>query len=124
QLVRDGRVTLTVFSDPLDMNEVAVANEKAIVEFLSHANRPIHAIIDCTSVHKLPANILSQSTRMAKGLHPMSGEMIIVVRNAYITRIAQMLSKVISTHRVSVYPTMSDAWVYVDQVIAKENARP
>ena len=41
QLVKDGRVTVTTFTDPMDMREAGEANERAEREFLSTATRPV-----------------------------------------------------------------------------------
>lgn len=123
QLVKEGRVTLTVFTDPMDMREAGEANEKAERDFLSKATRPVHAIIDCTALHRLPSNILSSSLKMSRSLHPMTGEMVIVVQNSFVAAIANLMRRTISSHKISVYPTMPEAWAYIDRLLAEEKSQ-
>lgn len=121
-LLKDGRVSLTTYTDPLDMKEIADAGEKANTDFLAKASEPVHSIMDFTGVHRLPANILSRSATMARELHPMVGVMVIVTPNTFINLMAHALARALPTRKILICSTVDEAWTIINKVIADEKS--
>lgn len=119
-LLKDGRVSLTTYTDPLDMKEIAAASEKANNDYLEKATKPVHSIMDFGGVHRLPANILSRSATMARELHPMVGVMVIVTPNTFINMMAHALVRALPTRKILVCSTLDEAWAIIDKVLADE----
>jgi len=119
-LLKEGRVSLTTYTDPLDMAEIAEAGEKANSDYLEKATRPVHSIMDFSGVHRLPANILSRSATMARGLHPMVGVMVIVTSNTFINLMANALTRALPSRKILICPTLDEAWAIIEKILADE----
>src|SRR5215831_3136643 len=119
-LLKEGRVSLTTYTDPLDMAEIADAGEQANTTFLEKATKPVHSIMDFSDVHRLPANILSRSATMARELHPMVGSMVIVTPNTFINLMAHALVRALPTRKILICPTLDEAWGIINKILADE----
>jgi len=120
-LLKEGRVSLTTYTDPLDMKEITEASEKANTDFLEKATKPVHSIMDFSGVHRLPANILSRSATMARGLHPMVGVMVMVTPNTFINLMANGLVRALPYRKILICSTLDEAWTLIDKILADEN---
>src|SRR5258708_3468498 len=122
ELLRDGRVILQTYTDPLDMMELIQNVKKLQSEILDHATRRVHTLTDATGVTKLPSNLLSGGAASVKNVHPMSGEIVIVTSNNFINTMSSLFGKIVPQYKVTVWKTMEDGWAEIDRILAREDA--
>ena len=122
QLLRDGRVILQTYTDPLDMIELIKNAQTLQHDFLDHATKRVHTITDATGVTKLPTNLLSGGAASVKNVHPMSGEIVIVTSNNFINTMSSLFGKIVPQYKVTVWKTMEDGWAEIDRILAREDA--
>src|SRR5258708_4074386 len=95
QLLRDGRVILQIYTDPLDMIELIKNVQTLQRDILDHATKQVHTITDATSVTKLPSNFLSGGAASIKNVHPMGGEIVIVTGNNFINMMSNLFGRIV-----------------------------
>lgn len=119
-LERDKRVLVRVYTDPLDFTEV-VKNIYAIHrELLDHAKQKVHIISDFSAITQFPKNLLATGTSVDKLSHPMEGALVLVSGNLFIHTLAGVMNKVSVKHKLVVFKTMTEAYAYVDKLLAEE----
>lgn len=122
ELMRNDRVLLITYSDPLDMNEIWRSAEANTRDFLSKANKPIHSIADFSGVTRLPSNVLSGTLRITKmGMsHPMAGHSVVVAPNTFVNLMATTLSRLARGASITVRRTLDEAWKEIDRILEAE----
>jgi hypothetical protein len=122
ELVREGRVILQRYSDPLSMNEIAANVKRLHREVLDKATQPVHTITDITHVTKLPSNMLSGGIESIRTVHPMGGQIIIVSNNRFLNVMAGVFKRLAVKYKVTLVQTLDAAWVEADRILAEEKA--
>src|SRR5258708_4975429 len=122
ELLRDGRVILQTYTDPLDMMELIQNVKKLQTEVLDHATRRVHTLTDATGVTRLPSNLLSGGAASIKNVHPMGGEIVIVTSNNFINTMSNLFKRVVPKYKISVFTTLEAGWAEIDRILAQEDA--
>ncbi len=120
ELLRDGRVLLQRYSDPITLTEISANVKRVQAEIMDKATQPVHTIVDMTQVHKLPSNMLSGGVDSIKAVHPMSGQIVIVSNNQFINVMANVFKRIVDKYKVTVVHTVDDAWVEIDRILTEE----
>jgi hypothetical protein len=120
EILREGRVGLFTYPSTFTMPEVTAISETYQREVLDKATKKVYTITDLSAVTQLPPNILSGSVNLIRNAHPMNGPMIEVTPNPFINRLANVLSKVFPSGKVTVRKTLAEALAEVDRLIAQE----
>lgn len=120
ELARDGRVLWQTFTDPVDMVEVAVHSTKMLRAYFDPATKPIHTISDFSQITKLPSNIISGSVNLVNNSHPMSGELILITKNRFVTLMARVFIQSAPNTKISLCRTLNEAWKIIDQLLEEE----
>lgn len=126
EMLREGRVSLFTYPATFTMSEITAVMETYKQETLDKVTKKVYTISDFTAVTRLPSNILSNSVSLIKNTHPMSGPMIEVTPNAFINKLADILSKVFPSGMVVICKTVAEALAEADRMLALEagnNAR-
>ena len=119
QLMREGRVIVEIFTDPLDMDDI-VQNLKNHHEILDRSDKPIHSITDTTGLTRLPSNVLGNSRRSFATAHPLAGVNVVVTSNAFFKVVAELFIKVVPHYKIKIYKTMNEGWAEIDRILAEE----
>jgi len=120
ELARDGRVTLETYTDPVEWTEIEAHAATLDTEVFDHATRRIYRIIDVSEFTRLPPNSLSQGLTFLKKMPAMSGELIIITRNPYVTVMAKIFKQAASSHSITLCKTLDEAWTIVDSMLEQE----
>ena len=120
EMARENRVAVQTFSDPVDSPEVVELIVKLQREYLDHATKPGHAIVDFRQVTKLPSHMLSGVMGPLRTVHPMSGAIVIVTEGTFMSLMAGVLARLASQYQMFVCKTMDEAWQIIDKILAEE----
>ena len=122
EVVRDGRVLWQVYTDPVDMIEVAAHSTKLQREIFDNATLPIHTVSDFSKVTQLPRNVISGSLSIIRNSHPMSGELILITTNRFVTMMARIFKQSASRYRITLCRSSVEAWDVITDLLEKEKA--
>ena len=120
EVLKDGRVLWQVYSDPIDMIEVAAHSTKLQREFFDHATQPIHTVSDFSRVTQLPRNIISGSLSIIRNSHPMMGELILITTNRFVTMMARIFKQSAAKNRITLCRTSEEAWDVINNLLEQE----
>ncbi len=122
-VLRDGRVLLNTYTDPLDLSEAAHNIIHMHREYLDAATQPIHIIGDFTKITKFPSHILSGTRKLMRAVHPMSGQTLLVTPSMFMNMMAESVRNLNPKNRISVFYTFDEAMRYVDGLLEKETEK-
>ncbi|HLY26450.1 MAG TPA: hypothetical protein VKQ72_08935 [Aggregatilineales bacterium] len=122
QFLRDGRVMLNTFTEPLELPEVDDMIERVNRDFFDKALKPVHTIDDLTLIKQLPPNILSNARPLIPKRHQMAGHGYIVVKAGLLSMIARSLLNVIGRDNLQVVYSIEDALEKIDQTLWQEGS--
>src|SRR5947207_15940397 len=95
ELLREVRVVLQIYRDPLDMGEIIRQQQDIMRHVLDRASKPVHSIVDLSTVIMLPSNILSQSVSSLRTVHPNGGEIVIVSTSTFLNTMSNIFKKAV-----------------------------
>jgi hypothetical protein len=121
EVVRDGRVVIQIYTDPLDMKEIMDQYHWIRNEIIEHATKKVHTIIDMRQVTKIPSNMLRHGAQPLKETHPMGGQIVLVINNPVVNALADVFTRIVRNYEIKVYKTIEQAWEYYDRVLAEED---
>ncbi len=121
ELIKDNRVVLQTYSDPLNNHELNQLKNQMANEILPAASGKLHVIADFRDVHNLPSTILNSGSSMLKTPHANTGLIICVTSNAFINAMANILVKLTPKQPVKVVRTLEEAMKTVDGLLAAVN---
>lgn len=124
ELIKDHRVVLQTYSDPLDATQMNDLKNRMQRDILPAAIGKMHVIADFRQVQNLPGTLLSSGSQMLSKAHPNTGTVIFVTQNAFVSSMAQIFSRVASKHTFRITQTLDDAMKIVDDILAKELSLP
>src|SRR5215813_6578658 len=117
EMARDNRVAVQTFSDPVDIPEVVEIVARLQRDYLDHATKPLHALVDFRRVTKLPSHMLSGVMGPMRKVHPMSGAIVIVTEGAFMSLMAGVLARLVPQYRMYVCKTLDEAWRIIDEIL-------
>src|SRR5260221_4408533 len=121
QLLREGRIILQRYDDPLNLKEVSELAKKIDSDILDNAAKPVHTISDARGLTKLPTNVLSASKLpFNHTVHPMAGNNVVVINNSCLGAIAELFSRLVPQHKLIMCKTMEAGWAEIDRILAEE----
>ncbi len=120
KILRNGRVLVNVYTDPLNFVELAHHIAHVNKAFLDTATKPVHIIADLTAITQVPSQILSGSRQMTRAIHPMSGSAPLVMPNMPMMMIGETIRRLTPRVKIIVFRTLDEALNYVDGLLEKE----
>ena len=120
RLIRDGRVLLNTYTEPLDIGDVSDMVDQNNEEFFDKALKPLHTIDDVTLIKDLPPNLLSDARPIIPKRHAMAGRGYIVARAGLLSIVARTLLKVIGKEDLQVSYSLEEALGQLDEVLKQE----
>jgi hypothetical protein len=120
EVLKEGRVLWQVYTDPIDMIEVAAHSTKLQREFFDHATQPIHTVSDFSKVTRLPRNVISGSLSIMRNSHPMMGELILITTNRFVTMMARIFKRSAEKNRITLCRTSEEAWDVINSLLEQE----
>ena len=121
QLVRDGRVMINTYTEPLEIAEVEAFVDRVNSEIFDKATAPIHSVSDMTQIKELPPRMLSSARAINRKRHRMAGYSYVVVRPGLISAMARAFLDVLRSERLRLSYSVEDALSKIDQALAQES---
>jgi hypothetical protein len=122
ELLRDNRVLLLTYSDPLTTTDV-ISGLDTFKSVYATATRPLHSISDASQVTRMPPNLLSliTHTKDTPLRHPMAGLFVIVTKSSFVSALASATARLIPGIKIRAVGTLELAWAEIDSALASEN---
>ncbi len=122
ELIRDNRVILQTYSDPLDSAHMSALRNKMDRVILPAAEGKVHIIADFRAVKNLPGTILSSGTTMLSNSHPNTGQIVCVTPSAFINAMARIFVSLSAKANVPVkiVQSLEEAYAEIDTLLANE----
>lgn len=118
--LNDNRVILYKYSDPLDLvKDAAVLAEHR--HFYAQSKHRIHRIVDGTQVTQFPDGFLSAILHTTNLRQPNSGIIVVIINQAFLRIIAEVVSRALRSVDIHVVNSMSDAMAEIERVLAQED---
>ena len=122
ELIKDHRVVLQTYSDPLDATQMNDLKNRMQRDILPAAIGKMHVIADFRQVANLPGMLLGSGSRMLMSAHPNTGTIIFVTQNAFVSSMAQIFSRIAARHTFKLAQTLDEALKFADDILAKETS--
>ncbi len=119
RFLRNQRVILYEYSDPLDLNKAAAVLAQHR-HYYAEAAQPIHRIVDGTHVTRIPDGFLSALLHNTNLHQPNSGVTIVIVNQPFLRIMADLVSRAMRSVDIRIVSTMTDALAEIDSVLAQE----
>lgn len=117
---RENRVLYYRLASPLDFAELQQAVDLTYELFLAKAVMPIHYIVDLSSIHEVYRQHFSDSVRLLRKRHPMSGHSVLIVRSAFMERMVAVMINLADHIPMHVVRSEQEAWRIIDALLAQE----
>ncbi len=124
QLLREGRVLVICYTEPLEMMEVDAMVNRVNHEIFEPSDKIIYSISDLTQIEHLPPNVLCNARAINRKRHERAGTSVIVVKPGLLTAVARSLLKVIGSDHLLLSTTIDDALGKLDQLLLEETRVP
>jgi hypothetical protein len=119
ELVRDNRVVLQTYSDPLDRNHLNQLRDQMLV-IMDASTRKIHIVADFTAVKHLPSLMVSSGIAMLRRTHVNTGVIVCVPGSAFVASMAQLFTT-LSRWNIKIVQTIDDAYTVIDALLTEED---
>jgi hypothetical protein len=120
ELVRDHRVVLQTYSDPLDRTDLNHLSDQMLV-ILGASTRKVHIIADFRAVKHLPSLMVSSGISMLRRTHVNTGVIVCVPGSAFIASMAQLFTT-LSRWNIIIVPTLEAAYLAIDALLAADSS--
>ncbi len=85
ELIKENKVVLQTYSDPLTNLDLSQLKNQMVNEILPSATGKLHVIADLRDIRNLPGTILSSGSSMLQTPHANTGLVICVTSNSLLT---------------------------------------
>ena len=120
ELIKQGRVALQTYSDPLVMQDLELLNDRMRIEILAPATHKVHILADFRLVRHLPIFILARGASQLDRAHPNTGTIVGILENPMIYRMGLMFASLVPKHAVLVARSFDEAMKMIDDLLANE----
>jgi hypothetical protein len=120
ELVKQGRVALQTYSDPLVMQDLELLNDRMRLEILSAAAHKVHILADFRLVRHLPIFILARGASLLDRTHPNTGTIVGILENHMVYRMGLMFTSLVPKHDIRVARSFDEAMEMIDELLADE----
>jgi hypothetical protein len=124
ELIKQGRVALQTYSDPLTMAHIVAVQAQIRDDILPAAVGMVYFIADFRQVHRLPPDILTRGAVMLDHTSANTGTIVAVFSNAVLYRMARAFVKMVPRHSVIIANSIDEALTIIEDLLAKEDAPP
>jgi len=118
ELIKENKVILQTYSDPLMNNDLGTLKNRMVNEFLPAATGKLHVIANFQDIENLPGTILSSGSSMLQTPHPNTGLIICVTPNSFLNAMAHILAKLAPKQPLKVVKTLEEAYEEVDKLLS------
>lgn len=122
RLIKEGRVALQTYTEPLVMRDLEVLNKTMRQDILSHSAHKVHILADFRLTPSPPLFILARGASQLDRSHPNTGTIVGVLENALVYRMGLMFVKLAPKYDVRLARTFDEALRILDALLAKEQA--
>ncbi len=117
EFIKNNRVVLQTYSDPLDSAQFSALRIKMEREIFPATTEKVHIIADFRSVKNLPGTILSSGSRMLSSAHPHTGTIVIVTSSGFVQAMARVFGVVSSNQTFKILSSLEQALAEVDLLL-------
>jgi len=122
-LSHNGRVFTYSISGVMDFSELNRLTLQWQKEVLDPAPMPVYYITDFSGITKIPPTSVSSALQLARRASPNLAYNMVVTKNTFIRRISSILSGLVKSFKLQVYPTVEEALAEVERLLAEENKK-
>lgn len=119
ELIRENRVVLQTYSEPLNSSEINNLKVKMESVILASAIGKLHIIADFRGIQNLPGTILSSGSNMLRKAHSNTGQIVFITSSAFVGAMARILVKLSPKQQLIVVQTLDEAYKEIDALLAK-----
>lgn len=119
ELVRENRVVLQTYSEPLNSGEMNGLRNKMESVILSSAIGKLHIIADFRDIQNLPGTILTSGSAMLRKAHSNTGQIVCITSSAFVNAMAHILAKLSPRQQIVVVKTLDEAYKEIDALLAE-----
>ena len=109
EMIKDNTIVVQTYSDPVDMKQMYDLKDQMARNILASAAHKLHIIADFSQVKNLPGMILSRGAFMLSNAHPNTGVVIIVTKDSFVTRMAQIFARLSPKQEIRVTASLEEA---------------
>jgi len=120
ELRENGRVLYYVFTEPWTLDDMRAVTRKARPLY-DAARTKVHVLFDARGMSSLPSGLLTARNN-PDVRHPNSGHIAMVGASPLVHMIAETITRISRFNRIKFFQTEDEAWAYLRQVIADEDA--
>jgi hypothetical protein len=120
ELIKDNRVVVQTYSDPLTNTHMYQLRDKMDREILPAAANKVHIIADFSGVRVLPGTILTTGSSMLIGARHDTGVIIAVTQNNFVRSMARVFSHLSPHHTFKIVSSLDEAHMEIDRLLAQE----
>lgn len=123
ELIRQGRVALQTYSDPLTMPHLDALQQQMNRDIFPGAAGKVHILSDFRQVRHLPSMILSRGAFMLNNAHPNMGTIVAVIADPFIYRMARAFASLTARKPFRVARSFEEGIGAIDDLLAKEDSQ-
>jgi hypothetical protein len=120
ELIKQGRVALQTYSDPLVMRDLETLNDTMGQEILPSAEGKIHILADFRLVRHPPIFLLARGASLLDRTHPNTGTIVGILESALVYRMGLMFATLMPKHPIILVRSMDEAISIIDDLLAPE----
>jgi hypothetical protein len=117
RLIKDGRVVVQTYTDPLTMSDMEILNETMRDEILAPAAGKVHILADFRSMHSPPIFMLARGAAQLDRSHPNTGVIIGILENSLVYRMGLMFVNLSPKHDIRLTRTFDEAMNMIDDIL-------
>ena len=119
ELIKENRVVLQTYTDPLDGTDLIALRQKMDNDIFPNTVSKLHIIADFGGVKNLPSTLLSTGSAMLRMAHSNTGHIICVTQSAFVATFANVFAKLSPKYPIKVVESLEEAYREVDILLAK-----
>ncbi len=120
ELIKENRVILQTYTDPLDSNQINELRDQMDQEILPAALGKTPIIADFRGVKNLPGTILTTGTSMLKNSHSNTGMIIFVTTSAFVDAMARVFMKLAAKQPFKVVKSLDEAFAETEALLRRD----
>jgi hypothetical protein len=119
-LIKEGRVALQTYTDPLTMHDLEALNNTMREDILASAAGKVHVVADFRLMHSPPIFMLARGAAQLDRSHPNTGVIVGILENSVIYRLGVMFVNLAPKHDVRLARSLAEGMRIIDDILQQE----
>jgi hypothetical protein len=119
-LIKEGRVALQTYTDPLTMHDLETLNDTMRDDILVPAAGKVHILADFRLMHSPPIFMLARGAAQLDRSHANTGVIVGILENSVVYRMGLMFVNLAPKYDIRLARSFADAMRIIDDIIQHE----